>query len=178
MAVAARDPQLQRDSIRAVARERVTELSWMEGQWTEHYRLFATPRFPEYRRESPALIVPTRGNLWIEVRVTGRTTDISRYLAFDAATKRWKRLEVGVPTYGSYAETSNDWKDGRLVFEYAMALEPYLGHSLRQREIWSRISRDEWTLTVEQELADGRFVFIEESRFTRDLGSDSSSSHK
>ena len=155
---------MQLDSIRATTRKRVSELGWMEGKWTDHYRLFATPKVSEFRRDAPVFIAPSRGGLWLVVRDSGHTIDIARYLSFDPTTKRWKRLELGIPTYSSYAETAADWNGGRLVFEYAMALEPYLGHTLRQRETWSRLSRDEWSLTVEQQLSDGRYVFIEESR--------------
>jgi hypothetical protein len=140
----------------------------MEGRSTRHYRLLATPTHVEYRRDNAASIAVSRDGFWLVVRDSGRTVDIHRYVTFDPATHQWKRLEVGVPTYASFAATATDWRDDQIVFDYTMALTPYLGHPLSQRETWRRVSDNEWFLTEEQRLADGRYVLIEEFRYTRD----------
>jgi hypothetical protein len=167
-AAGVRDPRLRRDSIRAGTQRRVAELRWMEGRWTQHYRLLASPNHDEYRDDRAASVAISRGGLWLVVRDSGVRVDVVHYLTFDPAASQWKRLEVGLPTYASLAGTTSDWSGGQIVFEYTMALTSYIGHPLSQRERWRRINDNEWIVTEEQRLADGQYVLIEEMRYTRD----------
>jgi len=167
-AAGARDPRLRRDSIRAGTQRRVAELRWMEGRWTQHYRLLATPIHKEYRNDRAASAAISRGGLWLVVRDSGVTVDVVHYLTFDPAAREWKRLEVGLPTYASFATTTSDWSGGQIVFDYTIALSSYIGHPLSQRERWRRIDDNEWIVTEEQHLPDGHYVLIEEMRYTRD----------
>lgn len=167
-AAGVRDPRVRRDSLRADSKRRVAELQWMVGNWTQHYRLFATPHFKEYRNDRPASVSVSRGGLWLVVRDSGLTIDVVHYLTFDPAARQWKRLEVGLPTYASFAATANDWRGGQIVFDYSMELTSYIGHPLSQRERWRRVDDNEWIVTEEQRLPDGRYVLIEEMRYTRD----------
>lgn len=167
-AAGTRDPRLRRDSIRAETQRRVAELRGMEGRWTQHYRLLATPNHKEYRVDRPASVAISRGGMWLEVRDSALTFDVIHYLTFDPAGHQWKRLEVGLPTYASFGATTSDWSGGQIVFDYTMALTAYIGHPLTQRERWQRISDDEWVVTEEQRLPNDRYVLIEEMRYTRD----------
>jgi len=167
-AAGVRDPRLRRDSIRAGTQRRVADLRWMEGRWTQHYRLLASPNHEEYRDDRAASVAISRGGLWLVVRDSGVRVDVVHYLTFDPAASQWKRLEVGLPTYASFAATTSDWRDGQIVFEYTMALTSYIGHPLSQRERWRRIDDNEWIVTEEQRLVDGQYVLIEEMRYTRD----------
>ncbi len=73
-----------------------------------------TPKVPEFRRDLPVLIAPSRGGLWLVVRDSGRTIDVTRYLTFnhtrrDENASKWGyRPTVATRRHRRIGRT-NDW---------------------------------------------------------------------
>jgi hypothetical protein len=145
------------------------QVRWLVGTWSTGGTAFATPTTPERRVEHPDARLPCRfvlGDRWLLFEGEWgrpRRFHLVQYLTFDPRPGHWVLVFIEHPT-GCSIRTAPGWTDNQLVFEGVWDI---VGETVEMRHRLVKQSDDAWKWENDEMQADGKWLPIDEHRYTR-----------
>jgi hypothetical protein len=155
---AARDPDFLK-RLNAPPKE-MEQVRWLVGVWEISGRAFATRTTPERAGASGQSVAQIVMNgRWLSYVDSYPDSTEQTFLGYDPFTKEWVSQSIGSSGYAFTARTSDDWRDGRLVFTSVVDI---FGIKTRLRQTMEKRSDREYRLLNEERLPDGEWVAVDE----------------